>query len=337
MTKGLVTVVIPIYNVEKYLNRCIESVVNQTYNNIEILLIDDGSPDRCPQICDEWELRDERIRVIHKENQGLGMARNTGIENANGEYICFFDSDDFIAPETIEKTYELAKKDNSDIVIFGLKTVNKNGQIKEIFIPWDKPSYYSGDGVINDFLPEYIAPDPSGDGKRKFYMSSWVSLYSMNMINKNRWQFISEREIISEDIYSLTELFSDAESVSILPEAFYYYCENDSSLSRKYVADRYEKIKDFYIKCTDLCKSKGYSDNIIHRISKPYLAYTISALKQEVRVSRENVKKIINDEVLQRVLQANKRDKVSLTRKILFWTIRNKLYILSYLLLRIRK
>ncbi len=336
MQDGLITVVVPVYNVEKYINRCIESIVCQTYTDIEILLIDDGSPDRCPEICDNWAIRDERIRVIHKENQGLGMARNTGIENANGEYICFFDSDDFIAGETIEKAYELAKKDNSEMVVFGLNTVSENGKVTDSFIPWNKPSLYTGDEVVNDFLPEFIAPDPFGDGSRKFYMSSCVSLYSMELINKSGWRFVSERDIISEDIYSLADLFSNVESVSVLPEALYYYRKNDCSLSRKYRADRYDKIKDFYIKCADLCERKGYNQNIMHRISKPYLAYTISALKQESRVSEDAVKRIINDEVLQRVLEENKRDKVSLTRKILFYTMRKKLYNLSLWLLKLK-
>lgn len=89
MKAGLVSIVLPIYNVEKYLDRCIESVINQTYRNLEILLVDDGSPDDCPQKCEEWAKKDGRIKVIHKANAGLGYARNTGIENASGEYICF--------------------------------------------------------------------------------------------------------------------------------------------------------------------------------------------------------------------------------------------------------
>jgi len=110
MISGLVTVVVPIFKVEKYLNRCIESIVKQTYEKIEIILVDDGSPDNCPEMCDEWAKKDSRIKVIHKQNAGLGMARNTGIDNANGEYICFFDSDDYIHPNTIEKAYISAKK-----------------------------------------------------------------------------------------------------------------------------------------------------------------------------------------------------------------------------------
>ena len=128
MEVGLVSIVLPIYNVEKYLDRCIESVVRQTYKKIEIILVDDGSPDSCPQKCDDWAKRDGRIKVVHKKNAGLGYARNTGIENATGEYICFFDSDDYIALDTIEKAYNLATKEESDMVIFGFCYVRANGE-----------------------------------------------------------------------------------------------------------------------------------------------------------------------------------------------------------------
>ena len=110
MIADLVSVVLPIYKVEKYLNRCIESVVNQTYSNLEIILVDDGSPDSCPNMCDEWKKKDSRIVVIHKENGGLGEARNSGISAANGKYICFFDSDDYVSNETIEKAVAVATK-----------------------------------------------------------------------------------------------------------------------------------------------------------------------------------------------------------------------------------
>ena len=116
MRKGVVSVVLPIYNVEKYLSRCLESVVNQSYRKLEIILVDDESPDKCPEICDKWAAKDSRIKVIHKKNGGLGYARNTGIENATGEYICFIDSDDYIASDTIEKAYKSGIESKADIV-----------------------------------------------------------------------------------------------------------------------------------------------------------------------------------------------------------------------------
>lgn len=342
MINGLVTVVIPIYNVEKYLDRCITSVVNQTYRNLEILLIDDGSPDNCPEICDKWAKKDERIRVIHKQNEGLGMARNTGIENATGEFICFFDSDDYVDTNTIEQSFSLAKSNGADIVIFGLNTVDKDNNIIQSFIPWAKPDIYSGDEVRNDFLPEYIAPNPNGDGTRKFYMSSCVSLYSLKIIQDKCFRFVSEREIISEDIYSLIELFSYVKNVAVLPRAYYYYCENETSLSRTKRSDRYEKIKYFYTECIKLCKTLEYDDIILKRVSKPYLAYTIAALKQECCVFtdkkqlKNEIKKIIDDDVLQKVLKQNKKDKVSLTRRLLFFTLRHKMYTACIRLLKLK-
>ena len=117
MMRILVSVIIPVYNVEKYLDRCVESVVNQTYGNLEIILVDDGSPDGCPGKCDEWAKKDDRIKVIHKQNEGLGMARNTGIENATGEYIWFVDGDDAIDSNSINVLLSNIYKTHCDAYI----------------------------------------------------------------------------------------------------------------------------------------------------------------------------------------------------------------------------
>ena len=341
MIKGLVTVVLPIYNVEKYLDRCIESVVNQTYRNIEILMIDDGSTDNCPEICDEWAKKDCRIKVVHKENQGLGMARNTGIENAQGEYICFFDSDDFIAAETVEKAYNKAIEDEADLCHFGVNFADENGVVNDIFVSPLGYTVYNCERVKKFFLPELISPDPKG-GRRLFYMSPCLMLYSMELINRVNWRFVSERDIISEDVYSLISLFKCVECVTVIPEAYYFYCRNEQSLSRKYNPDRFEKIRCFYNETKALCEKLDYSEEIIHRVSKPYLAFTISAMKQESiapRSEKENKKRIkalVNDSTLQSVLEANKHDKVSTNRRILFFAIRNKMYNLCYLLLKMK-
>lgn len=343
MTKDLVTVVLPIYNVEKYLNQCIESVTKQTYTSLEIILVDDGSTDSCPKICDEWAAKDERIRVIHKQNAGLGMARNTGIENATGEYICFFDSDDFIAADTIEKIYGLARKETADIVVFGISTVDDSLNINEVFVPKAHRPVYTGSQVHDEFFAEYIAPDPNGDGLRRFYMSSCLMLYSMSLINKAGWRFVSERDIISEDVYSLLGLFNHVEKVAVLPESLYFYRKNYSSLSRVYRKDRYEKIKHFYCSAVELSQKLGYGENIIHRVSKPYLAFTIAALKQECahhgswKVAKKTITEIIGDDVLQTVLEKNKNDNVSRTRKVLFYFMRRKMFFVCYLILKAGK
>ncbi len=116
-TVPLVSVIIPVYKVEKYLNRCIDSVINQTYKNIEIILVDDGSPDNCGKICDEYAKKDDRIVVIHKENGGVSQARNVGVEACHGEYVSFVDSDDYVASDYIEYLHKLISESGAEVVI----------------------------------------------------------------------------------------------------------------------------------------------------------------------------------------------------------------------------
>ena len=199
---GLVSIILPIYNVEKYIDRCINSVVNQTYKELEIILVDDGSPDNCPKICDEWAKRDNRIKVVHKKNAGLGMARNTGIENAHGEYICFFDSDDYIALDTIKKVMQTASQTEADLILFGHYEVDKNHHEKA-FVPNMGKKYYQGDEVQSIVLPAMISFDPYTGDNTNLGMSACMSAYRYSLIHRNEWRFVSERDLISEDVYSM--------------------------------------------------------------------------------------------------------------------------------------
>ena len=227
----LITIVIPVYNVEKYLDRCLRSVVNQTYHNLDILLVDDGSPDRCPQMCEEWAHKDSRIRVIHKENGGLGMARNTGIENAAGDYICFFDSDDYIAPDTIELAYEMAREEKVEMVLFGMAGVSSGEAIVESVVPTPSQTVYRGAEVQEKLLPGLLGPDPVTGSSFRLSLSACRILVSMKLIRRANWRFVSEREIISEDFYSLLALYKDVQSAAVVCRALYYYCCNDMSLT----------------------------------------------------------------------------------------------------------
>ena len=123
-----ISVIVPVYKVEKYLNKCVDSIVNQTFTDIEIILVDDGSPDNSGKMCDDWSQKDRRIRVIHKENGGLSDARNRGIQESSGEYIIFIDSDDFIEPKMLEVLYNLATDHDADVAISGLCDCYKSGK-----------------------------------------------------------------------------------------------------------------------------------------------------------------------------------------------------------------
>ena len=333
----IVSAIIPIYNVEKYLDRCIESVVNQTYCNLEIILVDDGSPDNCPQMCDEWAARDSRIKVIHKQNAGLGMARNTGIDHATGTYICFFDSDDYVEPELVEKAYHAAVEYDADMVCYGVNFVNAAG-LKTWSLSPVESRVYRGEEVLNDFLPKLVGDDPKTGEVFGFTMTAWSTMFSMRCIQRNGWRFVSEREIISEDFYSILKLCSDVEMVCSLSVPLYNYCQNDSSVSRVYRKDRFERVCHFYTEIRKVCDESGYNQQVAYRFGWVYLAAVMSVLKQEVactksvREKKESIKDMLCNEMLQQVLEETKNDKAGIQQRILFWAMRCRWAGMCYLL-----
>lgn len=124
----LITIIVPIYKVENYLDKCVYSIIQQTYTNLEIILVDDGSPDNCGNICENYRKKDSRIKVIHKENGGLSDARNVGINSATGKYIAFIDSDDYIAINYIEELYKAIKKYNVQIALCSYILISESGE-----------------------------------------------------------------------------------------------------------------------------------------------------------------------------------------------------------------
>lgn len=330
MEHGLVTVVIPVYKTEKYLNQCVQSIVDQTYKQLQILLIDDGSPDRCPQMCDDWAARDSRIQVIHKNNEGLGQVRNTGIREAKGEFLCFVDSDDYLALDAVEKLMERQRRTEAEVVVYGIHTVDNAGRTLDSFSPSFGENMFAGDQVQKVFLPELIAPDPAGDGRRKIYMSMCLMLFSVEMLHSCGWRCASERTIISEDVYSLLELFRYVKCVALLEEPLYFYRENLMSLSRTYRQDRYEEIRHFYLESMKLCEAMGYGVEVRNRLADPFLAFTRAAIKQEagsplsLRERRKHIRSIVEDETLQEALRIMKKDNTSFPRRLFFFAMIHK-------------
>lgn len=339
MDTPVVSIIVPIYKTEDYLDRCIGSIVNQTYPYLELILVDDGSPDRCPQMCDTWAQRDERITVIHQKNQGQGVARNTGMEHATGDYIWFVDSDDYIVSDAVETAVGAAVKDRADVVVFGMTRVSRSGYEYNVRVPNMPKMCYSDDSVQTNLLPELLGPS-QGTGISAG-MSAWCSLFSADVIRKSQWKFVSEREIISEDSYSLIALYKHIRKVVLLPKVLYCYCDNQTSFSHAYRLDRYNQLKCYYTKCVELCRSCGYSQKVIHRCAEPFIGNTIATLKQEAahgtpKAAISRLKMIVDDELLQKVLWEKKDDKVKLKKYILFWSIRNRCYGLCYVLLRMQ-
>lgn len=340
--KHKVTVVIPVYNVEKYLDRCLKSIVSQTYTNLEILLIDDGSPDSCPEKCENWAKTDKRIRVIHKKNAGLGMARNTGIENATGNFICFVDSDDYIDVNTIERAYCEAVECQADVVYYGYNVVNAEGTTTQIYKPEIDKTVYTGKEVAEEILPELISSDYSKKKKVNLMLSACTALFSMNLINKIHWRFVSEREIISEDVYSLINFFGHVTCVGVLQDAMYYYCQNNTSLTRTYRKDRYQGIKKFYDQTLVLCEKLEYPEIVKNRFASAYLAFVIATLKlialsdDSFFEKMQNIREIEKDPHLKKVLSKIDLKIENTSRKLIRCILMHQNTLLCYLMLILR-
>lgn len=341
MTEKLVSVVLPIYNVEKYLDRCIESIVGQTYKNIEVILVDDGSPDKCPQICDKWSRLDSRVKVIHQKNVGLGFARNTGIENASGDYICFFDSDDYLKPNLIELCVDKMIKNKADYVLYGFCDVTEDEQLLCDYLPTPSKTIFTGDEIREEFIKHILSSYKYNGECWNLNLSAWNCMYSMSMIRKNNFKFVSEREIISEDVFSLLYLYSKMNRVVIIKEILYYHRVNSKSLTHVYRKDRIEKLNYLYYRLMELCDECDYDNDIKRLVANPYINGMIGAMKMIVTSSdltnkehKEILRNILNDKLFKSALKKVDLQNEKMTRRILIKIFKAKLVGISYFLLR---
>lgn len=211
-----ISIIIPIYNVEKYLPACVESILQQTYKNLEVILVDDGSLDRCPVICDELAQKDDRIRVIHQKNKGLSGARNTGIDNAQGDYLIFVDSDDTVEQTLVEELYTYAEKWNCAIVACGRNYIFEDGQIV-CKIAHDESKVYGFEEAMQEM-----------NSFRLFDMSAWAKIYRKELFEDIRFP----EGKLSEDYYIMYKLFDKAKTIGYVAKPLYNYLQRQSSISR---------------------------------------------------------------------------------------------------------
>lgn len=246
-----VSVVIPVYNVEKYLDRCVQSIRNQTLQDIEIILVDDESPDNCPAMCNKYAETDNRIKVIHKKNGGLGMACNSGIEVATGEYVAFCDSDDWVDSMMYQELYDSAVENSADVVFSGLKRVNARGEILGYMHHPESTSVYEG-SEIEKLMNDLICADVTERYDHGIQVSAKVVLYRKSFLDEFSLRFVSEREYPSEDLIFNVSVLSVASKAVVLDKFFYNYFVNDSSISTTLKEDRFNKLLE--------------SANLIHQI-----------------------------------------------------------------------
>lgn len=241
MNTPKVSIVVPCWGVEKYLDRCVESLVNQTLKDIEIILVDDESPDRVPEMCDDWAKKDSRIKVIHKKNGGLGYARNSGLELATGEYVTFHDSDDFVDLETYETVYNVAKEKNLDVCYFKYRRFMDDGA--QIEMNTDPNEYYfHGKDQVNEYMLNVVGKDYTKTGPSSVSMSSCMGIFRLSAIKSSGVLFPSERDVASEDLIFHIRMLPHMHSIGVLPKVFYNYYINSASITATFNEGKYQRM-----------------------------------------------------------------------------------------------
>lgn len=230
--KALVSVVVPVYKVEKYLPECITSIVSQTYKNMEIILIDDGSPDQCGKICDEYAKKDSRIQVIHKKNEGVSIARNTGIEHASGKYILFVDADDYISLDLVESVMKAT--DEETTIIWDHTSDMKKWQSvfqDQKMIPTE---YIHREEFMKLFFRDYVNPPVN-------------KLFKTNIIKQQKIRFPEEKNLGEDLSFNLTYFQNAGGDYKILHVPYYFYRENrEGSLSNPKRRNLLQVQKDIF-------------------------------------------------------------------------------------------
>lgn len=245
MEKPVITIIVPVYNVEKYLNQCLDSVINQTFNNLEIILINDGSTDDSPRICDEYLKKDSRVRVIHKTNEGVSIARNYGINAATGEYLMFLDSDDWLEKNTCLIAYKATQMHSADVVLWSYVR-EFDGQLKKKNIFNEQLIVFNDDEVKNQLHRRMIGmygKELSKPENADALVPVCMKLYRTNIIKKNNIKFVDLNKIgTSEDALFNLQVFEFVKKAVYINEYFYHYRrDNISSVTTLYKTHLYEQ------------------------------------------------------------------------------------------------
>lgn len=283
-----ISVIVPVYKVEDYLEKCVNSILDQTYRNLEIILVDDGSPDKCPEICDNLAQKDKRIKVIHKKNGGVSSARNLGIESATGDFITFVDSDDWIDLEMYEELYKKQQENNYDVVFCGFKLIINDKSIP--VIETSKTEFCKNNNI------EYLLRCTNYKNKNnQYYTENSIHpfnvrfLYKKDMLRNIRF---NENLSLMEDVRLMLEIFLNKTlNIGYLDNCFYNYLVREISLSNGKINNLMEKGILFIESISELLKNTG--NEYLINAQKFYIYYMCSV--NNIRYDSKDNLKSIND------------------------------------------
>lgn len=337
----LISVIVPVYNVENYMRRCVDSLIHQTMANIEIILVDDGATDSSPEICDNYARRYSNITVIHKLNGGLGSARNAGMQIAKGKYIGFVDSDDYVSEKMYMTLWNLAESNNADCAYCEcIRFWDDKGIVLENREP--KVSIYSGEKILSSYLLDRVGCKPSEKKDCSYGASVGLGIFKKDMLQKNNISFVSERELIAEDMIFDIDFIPYCKNIVHTNEVLYFYRFNPNSLTTQYISNRFEKN-------VKLCAAMGirlsriYNSDIYKiRLDRYFLKITRIALIEEIlhvkknhwEKARKNMSRISHNRELEQILESYPINALPLTQKVFFFALKKKLYLIMAIFIK---
>ncbi len=302
-----ISVIVPIYRVEKYLPACIDSILNQTFTDFELILVDDGSPDRCPEICDETAKRDARVRVIHQANQGLSAARNAGIEAARGAWLSFVDSDDYIAPQFYEKLYQTAQRTDADCVMCSVQNVDESGKPIDSALMRVADEVKTGREVLRKIGRDDVTP----------YLTAWNKLYRRKLFNTLRYP--AGRQ--NEDVFVFVELFCQVQRAACVAEPLYFYRKRIDSIMNSAVTLRNLDEMWAYVNCFEHLQQDD-EESILKETEKRVFAKLTGVYYRVTEEDRHSNKmkqaKKAQWNIAMRLMKQGQLDLRSLARTLLF-------------------
>lgn len=336
-----VSVVIPVYNMEKYLARCMDSVLAQTLKELEIILVDDGGSDGSVSMCDDYEKKYENVKVCHKENGGLTSAWKAGSQLAEGNYIGYVDSDDFIEPDMFERLYKEAEGENADIACCGLRHIYEEGDHEE----WNEQMEFPEQVFTVETLKEHVFPVLINDGSfmgRHLQPNRVTKIVKRELVIKNL-SMCDDRVSIGEDFQFSLCMFLDAKKVVIVKDFYpYYYYMNNSSMTMKYDEKYMDKIKIMKENLCRISDSKAAYD-LKPQILNDFLCLTVLHVKGGIykkkkapyKEHRADMKKICTDPEVVEAMKNYSMPGLSVAEKMFLFFMKHHMYFAIYMAVRI--
>lgn len=328
----LVSIIVPVYNAEEYIGTCIESIQKQSYKNIEILLINDGSKDGSAEICDRYQREDDRIKVFHRENHGVSATRNYGIEHASGDFIQFVDADDSLEPDTVAENLRIVKETGAELVFFSFRYhIVDEGRIQD-----------------NAFSESFV-----GNAK-EFFEKFFITLIDKELINPPWNKFIDcrllkdgsvrfhENYSICEDMAFTAEILNKSNRIAFNPRMHYNYnLKSTGSLVFRFHENYFEALSYYYDMSMNYCRRFQNRTEALRKLNTSYVELTIMYMKQislyekwERKQKIERIKQISNDKKL---LQALESVELNKKKRVIKFLIKCKMYSFIYIMYALQK